>query len=97
MPKADTKVGKTIGGALYVHRSAIDWLDPAHVGLTMEKPAALVEVAGEWVINGDVLNIDNSADTTDTQAVLTETSLAGLGMGDLGEPGTTFNEVQTLR
>src|SRR5262249_56132611 len=46
---------------------------------------------------GDVLTIDNSADTTATQAVLTPTSLTGLGMGDLGTPGTTFNEIQTLR
>ncbi|MHC1764378.1 MAG: hypothetical protein AB9869_08735 [Verrucomicrobiia bacterium] len=57
------------------------------LGLTMETGAS----------PGDVLNIDNSADTTDTQAVLTGTSLTGLGMGDLGTPGTTFNEIQTLR
>jgi len=46
---------------------------------------------------GDVLIVDNSADTTDTQAVLTPTSLTGLGMGDLGDAGTSFNEIQTLR
>ncbi|HSB87232.1 MAG TPA: hypothetical protein VLD86_13020, partial [Ilumatobacteraceae bacterium] len=57
------------------------------LGLTAETGAA----------PGDVLNIDNSAETAPTQAVLTQTSLTGLGMGDLGTPGTTFNEIQTLR
>lgn len=57
------------------------------LGLTMETGAA----------PGDVLNIDNSADILNTQAILTQTSLAGLGMGDLGTEGTTFNEIQTLR
>jgi len=62
-------------------------LDIDDLGLTMETGAA----------PGDVLNVDNSADTADTQAVLTQTSLTGLGMGDLGTPGTTWNEIQTLR
>ncbi|MDH4186389.1 MAG: hypothetical protein OEV08_05280, partial [Nitrospira sp.] len=57
------------------------------LGLTTETGAA----------PGDVLNIDNSAETAPTQAVLTQTSLTGLGMGDLGTEGTTFNEIQTLR
>jgi Ca2+-binding RTX toxin-like protein len=60
--------------------------DPAHFGLTMESGAV-----------GDVLNISNSADTADTVALMTDTSLTGLGMGDLGIPDTTFNEIQTLR
>ncbi len=63
--------------------------DLLHVGLTMEKPAEFYD--------GDVLNIDNSADDADSQAVLTQTSLTGLGMGDLGTEGTSFNEIQTLR
>ena len=36
------------------------------------------------VAPGDVITFDNSADTANTQAVLTPTSLTGLGMGDLG-------------
>lgn len=61
--------------------------DPAHVGLTMETGG----------VPGDVLNVDNSADSESSQAVLTPTTLTGLGMGDLGTPGTAFNEIQTLR
>ncbi len=66
-----------------------DFADPndlAHLGLTMESGAV-----------GDVLNINNSADDTDTVAILTDTSLTGLGMGDIGIEETTFNEIQTLR
>jgi hypothetical protein len=45
---------------------------------------------------GDVLNIDDSAATADKWAVLTSTSLTGLGMGGFGED-PTYNEIQTLR
>jgi Ca2+-binding RTX toxin-like protein len=45
---------------------------------------------------GDILNIDDSAATADKWAVLTSTSLTGLGMGGFGE-GPTYNEIQTLR
>jgi Ca2+-binding RTX toxin-like protein len=88
----DVKV--TRGGNVYritftdqMGQQDVPLLEINDLGLTMETGATL----------GDVLNIDNSADTADTQAVLTQTSLTGLGMGDLGTPGTTFNEIQTLR
>lgn len=53
-------------------------------GLTSEGPA-------------DVLTVDDQFDTTNNQAVLTTTSLTGLGMGGFGTTGSSFNEIQTLR
>ena len=56
------------------------------LGLTMER-----------IDGGDVLNIDNSAAEDGQVAVLTATSLTGLGMGDFGDDSTRFNEIQTIR
>jgi Ca2+-binding RTX toxin-like protein len=55
-------------------------------GLTMEGP-------------GDVLNIDDSASIINKWALLTPTSLTGLGMGGFFGDGAdvSFNEIQTLR
>ena len=90
----DPDVLVTRGGNVYrvtftdqMGKQDVPLIDINDLGLTSETGAA----------SGDVLNIDNSADSADTQAVLTPTWLAGLGMGDLGTPGTTFNEIQTLR
>jgi Ca2+-binding RTX toxin-like protein len=46
---------------------------------------------------GDVLVVDDSAEDSASVALLTPTSLVGLDMGGFGEPGTSFNEIQTLR
>ncbi|HET6573208.1 MAG TPA: hypothetical protein VFG68_06375, partial [Fimbriiglobus sp.] len=59
-------------------------LEVNDLGLTAEGP-------------GDVLTVDDTADPTGNVGVLTQTSLTGLGMGGFGTPGTTFNEIQTLR
>ena len=70
------------------------------VGGLAEQDVALLEVNDLGLTAegpGDVLTVDDSADPTGNVGVLTPTTLTGLGMGGFGTPGTTFNEIQTLR